>query len=250
MEHYLYSQMYAIEKKHWWYCGRRHIIDSFLSKIMPCTPTKTSKVLEIGCGTGGNSEILNQYGETYGMEVFDEAIEYSKKNKFKHVKKGKLPSEIPFLKNYFDLIVALDVIEHVREDSQSLKALSEFLKPNGYLVITVPAYQFLWGKHDKERHHMRRYTKKKLINIIDTKQYIIEYISYFQFFLFPLLLIKRLFIDKLKIVKGKQVAQSDIVPPLWTNALFKQIFFFESKILRRFSFPYGSSIICLIRKKQ
>ncbi len=161
------------------------------------------------------------------------------------------------------MILALDVIEHVEEDKESFHALYHSLKKSGFLVFTVPAYSFLWSSHDTMHHHKRRYTKKTLTNIIDPNQYSIEYLSYFQFFLFPLLCVDRMIFDKLSFLKSKNQNHSkkdpkEEIPSFLINRLFQMIFSFESRfivsdvnylcrsasiIFAGFSFPFFHSFV-------
>ena len=251
MENSVYESMYHQEKTHWWFCARRAIVQEVLNQLF--LPSKNPTLLEVGCGSGGNFDLLKNYGDLYGMEMSEKAIEYAKKNGFEKIRKGKLPKQIAFAKQEFDLILALDVIEHVEEDKESFHALYHSLKKNGFLVFTVPAYSFLWSSHDTMHHHKRRYTKKTLTNIIDPNQYSIEYLSYFQFFLFPLLCVDRMIFDKLSFLKSKNQNHSkkdpkEEIPSFLINRLFQMIFSFESRFIGKKHFPFGSSILGILKK--
>ena len=155
MEEEIYHKTAAYEEGHWWFKGRRCIIEKVLHDLsLPSKP----KILEMGCGTGGNLSLLSQYGEVYGVELDNFARNYASKRHIGPILPGSLPHEIPYQDNFFDLIALLDVLEHVEEDGLSLVQLHKKLKPGGYLLITVPAFPALWSAHDEAHHHKRRVT--------------------------------------------------------------------------------------------
>ncbi len=188
MESFVYQDIINHEKKHWWFKARREILEQVL-KELPLS--NNPKILEIGCGTGGNLSMLNNHGSIAAVEMDEFAVDYAK-NKFSNVKRGSLPNNIPF-KEKFDLICMFDVLEHIEEDKLSIQTLKKFLKPDGILLITVPAYQWLYGTHDKLLHHKRRYTLNQLESILS--EYTTLKKSYFNTFLFPLVILSRI-IDK------------------------------------------------------
>jgi SAM-dependent methyltransferase len=240
MESTLYPQMAALEKKHWWFSARRTIVNYFLSKLN--LPTDT-KILEAGCGTGGNLSLLAQYGQVFAIESNEVAREFASQNRCAEVKAGTLPDNIPFQHEKFDLIVLLDVLEHLEEDARSLQALSEQLKAGGYLLVTVPALPFLWSQHDEKHHHYRRYVKTGLHQLVENACFKIIKLSYFNFFMFPIVLLIRL----LHRVSKKE--QDDLsLPPPWLNWLLKKIFASERYLINMMSLPIGVSLILIAQK--
>ena len=148
--------MVRLEECHWWWLSRRAIVESIIRKL--ALPAGID-ILEAGCGTGGNLAMLSQFGNVYGMELDDVARDYAVQRKIGTVEPGKLPDPIPFPGRTFDLIVLMDVLEHLEDDSGCLKALRKRLKPGGSIVISVPALKMLWSPHDDSHHHFRRYTR-------------------------------------------------------------------------------------------
>ena len=147
----------------------------------------------MGCANGDNLEMLSKYGSVTAMESMHTAFERAKARNICDVYEGHLPDNIPDdINKENELIVMLDVLEHIENDSECLKVLRNWLKDSGNLLITVPAYQFLWTCHDELHHHKRRYTVGHLKQLLDNSGWHIKYISYFNFFLFPVALIERI----------------------------------------------------------
>ena len=154
-----YNEMFLHEDHHWWFIARRNIIQGILNRFTQ--DSSINNVLEVGCGSGGNLKLLSNYGQLYAME-FDKATrEAANQRNICQVREGSLPNNLPFNER-FDLICALDVVEHIDDDFQSIKSIAALLNPGGTLLVTVPAYQFLWSAHDVANDHKRRYTKTSL----------------------------------------------------------------------------------------
>lgn len=240
MDKLQYIKMEKNESKHFWFIGRREIIKKILSKHIK--KRKDNKILEIGVGTGGNIQILSEYGEYFGIESSMVAKEILKhKNKNKNIIYGFYPEKK--YKEKFDIITLFDVLEHIEEDETALKSIYDNLSENGKLIITVPAFNFLWSNHDVIHHHKRRYNKKELKEKIEKAGFTISKISYFNFFLFPLVLITRLIKKVLKLELKEEEISSNIV-----NNILKKIFLLETKIINNFNLPFGSSIIVVCKK--
>ena len=136
MEVEIYHKTAAFEKIHWWFIGRRRIVEGILKNLpLPTNP----KILEVGCGTGGNLSLLARYGRVFGLEMDELARRYAMNQHDRPILAGSLLQEIPFRSGVFDLIVAMDVLEHIDEDSLSVEKLFDIQKQGGYLLITVPA---------------------------------------------------------------------------------------------------------------
>ncbi|MFZ2171919.1 MAG: class I SAM-dependent methyltransferase, partial [Methylococcaceae bacterium] len=200
--------------------------------------------LEIGCGTGGNLSLLSKYGVLTGIELYDEAIEIASKRNICPIRKGSLPDNLQ-LSDKFDLICMLDVLEHIEDDSGALNSLAPQLSSNGMLLITVPAYMFLWSAHDEIHHHQRRYTRKKLEDIIVKSGLKIKYSSYFNTLLFPLVYSVRL---AGKLANKTQASDVNMPTPI-VNLILQSIFQLEELILRLIILPFGVSILVLAEKQ-
>ena len=241
MDPSIYKLHIENEKEHWWYKGRREIISSIISKFV--FKNNKLKILDFGAGSGANTIALSRYGEVYVYEKNKNALEHLKK-KFENISNIFVLDTIN--ENiFFDLIIASDVIEHIKNDEEIIEFLSKVLKSDGNILITVPAYNFLYTERDKVLGHFRRYnsnTLKKKTN----KYFKIIKLSYYNFFLFFLSLV--LFVS-LKLFKIKSLITSpENTPNSFLNNLFYKIFASEKFFLKHINFPVGASIVCLAKK--
>ena len=243
MEDRLYSKMLEVENHHWWFVARREIISKVVSQIKL---KKDAKIVDMGCANGDNLKMLSQYGTVTALESMHDACLKAKNRNICDVFEDNLPNNIPHKINKDNnLIVMLDVLEHIEKDEEYLSELKNWIKDSGKLLITVPAYQFLWSKHDELHHHKRRYTSRQLKKILGNNGWEVKYISYFNFFLFPVALIERL---KQKIFPSK-VDTGLKMPNLFLNNILKNIFRLEKYFIGKLSFPFGLSIILLATMK-
>ena len=244
MEKDFYLQYASVEDKHWWFVARRQIIEQLITKLkLP----KNAQILEAGCGTGGNLRMLSRHGEISAMELDEIACKLANQRQITHVKRGSLPDNIPFTSLY-DLILILDVIEHLDDDLSALKALYSKLKPGSFLLITVPAYNFLWSEHDEINHHKRRYRLNHLKKLVNKAGFQISLGSYFNTFLFPLVLMVRS-LEKILPKQNKNQISSDLaLPSKPINKFLKWLFKSEIYFLDKFTLPFGVSILLIARK--
>jgi SAM-dependent methyltransferase len=244
MEKDFYLQYASVEDKHWWFVARRQIIEKVIFRLnLP----KNAQILEAGCGTGGNLQMLSRHGQVSAMELEEIACQLANQRQVTQVKRGSLPDRIPFSLEY-DLILILDVIEHLDDDFSALKALYYKLKPGGYLLITVPAYQFLWSEHDDINHHKRRYRLKGLKQRVKKAGYEVNYGSYFNTFLFPVVAIVRVLTKLLPKRNKNQISSDLVVPSQPVNQILKWLFASEGYLINKFSLPFGVSVLLLARK--
>ena len=232
MDAHLYPEMAALEQQHWWFVARREI----LTKMLTTLPLPTdAQILEAGCGTGGNLAMLARFGQVHGMEANADAIGFANAKNIAEVRAGFLPQDIPFADKQFDLIALFDVLEHLDEDAASLRALRARLKPNGYLIATVPAYPWLWSEHDTVHQHKRRYVAKNLRAQVAAAGFHVTYLSYFNTWLLPL-------IAALRLVSGGKDSDA-AMPSKWLNTLLHKIFASEKFLLGNVTLPAGVSLL-------
>ena len=178
MQQHTYAIMDEVEGSHWWFVGRRAILESFLKPICSSLITRHSslRILDVGCGTGANIEMLSQYGEAEGVDVSDDALEFCRRKGLK-VQKG-LAETLPYEDETFELTTALDVVEHLDDDIAGLKEMFRVTKGGGYSLIFVPAFMWLWGVQDDISNHRIRYTKKQMVERLQTAGYTVERATY------------------------------------------------------------------------
>lgn len=242
MEHGIYTLMAALEEKHWWFAARRTLVEKIIGQLaLP----PDARILEAGCGTGGNLAMLAQHGQVQAMELDGQARRMAQAKGIAQVAAGRLPDALPYPQGRFDLIVLLDVLEHVEDDQRTLERLGSLLKPGGHLLISVPAFSFLWSTHDEAHHHKRRYGLAELKNKISHAGLEITYASYFNTLLFPLILGARL-LGKLR---NRRKKNGDLaMPGPWINRLLFAAFASEHHVLGRWSLPFGVSAMAVARK--
>jgi SAM-dependent methyltransferase len=241
MEREFYNEMYVNEDVHWWHVARRLILQKVLDQSFQ--DKKPDRILEVGCGSGGNLQMLKEYGSIFAMELDDEARSMANKRNICNVKKGELPNNIPF-ENGFDLICMLDVLEHIDDDLAALQTLRSKLNQKGKIFITVPAYKFLWSDHDVASHHKRRYVKKQITNLVSKSGLKVKYSTYFNTFLFPVIASIRT-IDS---IFNKSSTSNVNLPSKFLNNLLIKIFSSEKVLLPKMSFPFGVSILLIAEK--
>jgi len=246
MERGEYQTLYNSESSHWWYLGLRDLVFSFINKY--AEKKKETRILDAGCGTGG---ILKDLGDrkAWGLDISWEAIGFCRLRKLNNLVNASI-SNIPFKNSSFDLIISLDVLYHlgVKDDRKALKELTRVLSKGGTLLLNLPAYDFLRGRHDKAVHTRHRYTIRELKEKVRASGLVIEKITYRNTVLFPLAFLRRVYEGRS--AKSTNKVGSDLASlPNFINKLFTKILFFENQLLRTINFPFGLSIFCVARKK-
>lgn len=239
MERDIYLVMAKTADRHWWYVSRRAIVRTVLTRLnLP----KATKILEVGCGPGGELAMLSEFGTIAALEPSDLALEIARSRGFADIRKGSLPHEVPFEDGSIDVAVCVDVIEHIEDDLAGLRAINRVLRPHGWFLMTVPAFPFLFDHHDAARHHFRRYRRAPLRALLRTAGFEPVFVGYLNFFLFPMIVLKRLF-DKI----GKGSKNYDELPAPWANRLLASVFGSERHLIQRIPLPFGVSLIALAR---
>lgn len=240
MEAAAYHSLRDLQDRHWWFVGRRSIVARLIRRFvrLPERP----RILEAGCGYGGNLAMLGQFGEIDAFELDDDARAYASLHAPRQVAPGLLPDRIGFDGEQFDLIAMLDVLEHVEDDFGALLALRQRLGADGSIIITVPALPWLWSSHDAIHHHKRRYTRTGMDRLLRRAGYATVSIGYFNCLLFPLAMVQRL-ATQLTHATGKP----DNMPWPWLNRLFGDLFRLERHIVGRIGMPIGLSLYAVAR---
>ncbi|MDQ3819174.1 MAG: class I SAM-dependent methyltransferase, partial [Acidobacteriota bacterium] len=243
MQRHTYSIMYEVEGSHWWYVGRRRIIASFAEKICREFPDRRPRILDVGCGTGANLELLGKYGDAEGVDVSQEALGFCRARGLTNVRQGEA-EKLPFEDGSFDLVTGLDVVEHLDDDVAGLKEMWRVLKPDGRILLFVPAFMFLWGVQDDVSHHRRRYTLKELRRAVGAAGFVVERATYANITFFAPILLGRAIMK----VTGLRPASENNINVSALNGVLGRVLGAESTLLRRMNFPFGVSALCVARK--
>lgn len=242
MEKELYREMYDQEVHHWWFRAKRRIILNLIRSYMEDIPHP--RFLDVGCGTGAMLKELEGLGETVGIDASDEALAFAATRTRARLIKGRVPKDLYNLDEEFDFVLMLDLLEHLDDDLGALEAASSVLCKNGIVLITVPAFQWLFAPRDLYHHHRRRYHKSELDSLLVKASFNVEYLSYYNFFLFPLAAAQRL----ISRFFGSRPARDLTLPPPLVNKTLELIFSSERLLMPRVSFPWGLSLISVVRR--
>lgn len=250
MQQHTYAIMHQVEETHWWFVGRRKIIESFLKRICPGLKSKeparqSLNILDVGCGTGANLEMLAQFGNAEGVDVSAEALDFCRARGLRQVKQGAAET-LPYENDSFDLVTGLDVVEHLDDDVAGLKEMRRVLRPDGRAVLFVPAFMFLWGVQDDISNHRRRYTMADLKAAVRKAGFEVERASYVNLSFFAPILFGRLLMR----VTGLRPASENNITIGALNGVLGKLFGAERFLLRNLNFPFGVSIICVARRAQ
>ena len=235
MDKSVFKRQFSFHSNHWWFESRR-IIFKYLLEDLDFNKKKI-KILDYGTGVGNNIRLLKNFSNN--ISIFDK----NKKMLNFLAKKEKI--FIYSKRRKYDLIFLTDVLEHIKEDKKIFNRLLQNLNNNGFIFITVPAYQFLFSSKDKVLKHFRRYNLKQLQKVCSNKKVFVKKISYFNFFLFIPLSILILFF---KITNKVFIDNAEKVPNFLVNYLMKKIFSFERFFLKKISFPFGLSLLLILKK--
>ncbi len=239
MERVVYDRMAELDATHWWYRARREVLAALIARKVPLPAS--ARILEIGCGTGHNLAMLGRFGTVDALEMDGAARAVASKRLGRRVEDARLP-ELPGVpERHYELVALLDVLEHVEDDRAALRSIARRLKPGGRILLTVPAFQWMWSAHDVVNHHHRRYSRAGLRKVAADAGLRVEHLSWFNSLLFPLAAAARL----AGRVTGKQESD-DTLPPAPINRLFETVFALERHAIGRLPFPPGVSIAAVL----
>jgi ubiquinone/menaquinone biosynthesis C-methylase UbiE len=240
-----YEAMYSLEDFYWWFVARRALIEETVSRETRTAPE--SRLLDVGCGTGSNLAAFGRYARAVGVDLSSEALHFCTKRDSGSVALSPV-EHLPFGDGAFDVITALDMLEHTDDDLAALTELRRVCRPGGLLICTVPAYGFLWSEHDEALKHRRRYTAHELRNKLSLTGFDPERTSYFITTLFFPILAMRIAQGLFK--KSTHPQTSLRVLPPWMNRLLVAILALEQRAFRYVNLPFGVSIVALARPRE
>ncbi len=238
-----YDVVHEVEESHWFFVGRRRILSRLLDESLdgPGRP----QILDVGCGTGATMGFLERYGQVTGIDVSLKAMRYCQTQDRSRLCLADGAS-LPFADESFDLVTALDLLEHLPQEAGGLREMWRVLKSGGRMILFVPAFMFLWSDFDLFSGHHRRYTRPELRQRIERAGFEVVRISYFNTLLFPVVWGVR---TVQNMVGGWRSVRSDLdLPSGVFNGLLTTIFSLEAGLIDRGSMPFGVSLLCVAGK--
>lgn len=244
MQEHTYPIMFRVEQSHWWYTGRRKILTEFVEQICRQVTDRRPRILDVGCGTGANLLMLSEYGDAEGVDVAEDALVFCRERGLDKVRLGA-GEELPYEDGTFDLVTALDVVEHMDDDLAGLREMRRVLRPGGRVLLFVPTFMFLWGLQDEVSNHRRRYRLPELRRVLEQAGFEIERTTYANItFFLPILVMRQL----MRLTGIKADSENNInVSAL--NGVLGRVFGAESWLLRFMNLPFGVSGLCVARVK-
>lgn len=236
-----YRRMFEAEQASWWFRARRRILCRVLERLD--LPAETV-LADLGCGTGGNLEMLGAFGDLVGVELSETAAAFARTRASCPVVLGSA-TDSGLETASRDLVTMFDVLEHLEDDLDGVQEVRRVLKKDGLFLFTVPAFMSLWSAHDVALHHFRRYRKNELRALLEKADFNVEWLSYYNTTLFPPVAAIRL--GRRLFGGGDDAADGVGLPPRPVNALLESVFAVERHVLGRMSLPFGVSLIGLAR---
>jgi SAM-dependent methyltransferase len=235
-------QTHELEERHWWYRGRRRVLARVLDQLeLPVG----ARILDAGCGSGRNMIELARYGEVTGIELSEASVAAARRRSVGEILHGSVDA-LPFPDDHFDLVVSLDVLEHLDDDRSALREMRRVTRPGGQLLVTVPAYQWLWSSHDDVNHHRRRYTRAALLSVAHDAGWHATRTTHFNSLLLPAAVGLRV-VERVR--SGNDPPHSDLQrTPVWLNRALQQPLNAEARMIGRGTrIPAGLSLLAVFR---
>lgn len=253
MDQAQYQQFIKMDEQHWWFQARRAVIRAIMAGWLPDVKHRR-EIIDVGSGTGGMLSVLAAFGRVTLTEPEETVLSWSRQ------RYGTDYPDTCFIlgcwdhldlsSESFDVLTSFDVLEHCPDDLDALTRWGTWIKSGGYLIISVPAFDSLWGINDEISHHYRRYTRPSLTRILEQAGFRVKYATYMNMLLFLPIWISRNVGDRLKKKLGREAISSDFdLPAKQLNTLLQCLFQWESNWLPRHTLPFGTSVVAVARKE-
>lgn len=247
MKHEEYERMYRFEDRYWWFVARRHLITSLLETLYP--REGRLHILDIGCGTGKMLDELAPFGHVVGADFAPEALQFCVTRGVGADLARADARRLPFADASFDVVTAMDIVEHIDDDKAASCEIFRVLKPGGRLLVTVPAFPSLWSEHDEALHHYRRYTVPRLKDLFQRVGLAVDKVSYTVTTLFPAIWVFRQVSNLLPKKRPEEEKKANLVNfsgPV--NAALLALSQWETGLVRGRNLPFGVTVVCIARK--
>jgi SAM-dependent methyltransferase len=237
-----YAVEAAVQKSHWWFVGRRRLLHHLLQDL---APQPSWRVLEVGAGTGANLPVWSESGvrQVVACDLSQRALRHAAGARQAALAQTDA-RELPFADGAFDVVVAADVLEHLDDDAAALREFARVLRPGGHVIVTVPAFPFLWGPQDVVAQHRRRYLRHDLIGLIGQGGFRVRRSFHFNYLLLLPIWIARRILLATKV----QLRSENEINTRWLNALLTRIFAADIATAMYVRPPFGVSL-CVVANK-
>lgn len=235
-----FEKMRALGETHWWFLGRKHLLRALLGP----TIGPDALILDAGCGTGLAEDVLLDLGTVIGLDIAPEALCDRAAGSAESLCLASV-SPAPFADETFDLVVALDIIEHIEDDSAVLNEFHRICKPGGRLVLTVPAYGWMYSAHDEALGHFRRYTSSEVGRLMEDAGFRLVKLSHCVTAPFAAAAAFRL----IRRLSGSHGGSDLFEVPKVLNSILTGIMRVEATLLRHMNLPFGLSIVAIVEKR-
>jgi ubiquinone/menaquinone biosynthesis C-methylase UbiE len=247
MNHEEYERMYRFEDTYWWFVGRRNLIKNLIKTYYG--DRTDLRILDIGCGTGAMLDQLDPFGEVIGADFAEQALGFCRQRGDKYALARSDARRLPFKSNTFDVVTAMDIVEHIDNDKAAMSEIFRVLKPGGRVFVTVPAYQSLWSEHDVALHHYRRYTAPAVKDLFQRVGLRIDKLSYAVTALFPAAWTFRQLAKRLRRHRAGDEPKADLIPmPPSVNGALITLLEWETSAVQKISLPFGLTVACVANK--
>ncbi len=239
-----YARNYAFETNYWWFVGRRALVVAALRPPLSARDRR-ARLLDVGCGTGYTLETLAGRADGFGADIAPEALAFCRQRGLDRLALAAA-ERLPYSDDSFDVLTALDVLEHLDDDLLALREWQRVLRPGGRAVLFVPAFESLWSGEDFVSQHRRRYRRGALVRKLRAAGFIVLKATYADFLLFPAVA-AAIYYNRL--FHPRRLYESNLKPlPGWLNRLLGTIFSLETHLLANHDAPYGTSLFCIAEK--
>jgi SAM-dependent methyltransferase len=242
-----YAQMYRLEDTHWWFVARRNLVLAALERLVRQARREgapSPRLLDVGCGTGGTLERLGPFGCAVGLDLEPLALQFCRERGHAALVRGSATA-LPFPEGSFDVVLALDVLEHIPDHEAAAREIARVLRPGGHALITVPAYRSLWSRHDVALMHQRRYRAGEVRELLAGSGLRLRLLTYTVTAFLPIVWMVR----AAQRLRPRAPARADTLPTAPAlNRLLRAYLEAEGRVALRTRLPFGVTVFAIAGK--
>lgn len=233
--------MFRVEETHWWYKALHRLIFQTLEAELP--DWREKEIVDVGCGTGAILKQLGNPEKNVGIDLAPEAISFCRQRGLNNIQQGDIHA-LPFPDASFDAVICSSVLYHqwVSDVEGAVREMHRVLRPDGVLLINVPAFPFLHSAHDEAVMTARRFRKREIQQLLQEQNFKIRRLTYWTTFLFPLAIAAR------TLGGSKMGRDFEAEGASFTQRVFTRIMTLELYLLRKISLPFGVALLAVARK--